>query len=167
MTNTPLPQRKKNRLNHWDYSTKGSYHITICTHNHDPLLGKVVNEDKGTSGHLARVDLTDIGQCCLNALIMAEITYEDITVDRFVIMPNHIHVLVTIENDDKRKTVSNFVGYLKSHATRNVHKKYPSLTLWQKGFYDHIIRGDKDYDATWVYIDNNPAKWAEDRYYRE
>ena len=83
-------------------------------------------------------------------------------------MPNHVHLLISInqaaENDNGRliiaPTVSRIIKQFKSEVTKKA-----GFSLWQKGFYDHIIRNDADYESVWIYIDENPLKWENDEYY--
>ena len=90
-------------------------------------------------------------------------------------MPDHIHLLITIGCDalpnmdewlmaDFKKEIiypnlSDVIGSLKSFSTREIHKIYPDLIIWQKSYYDHIINNQKDYDETWDYIEANPIRW--------
>ena len=88
-----------------------------------------------------------------------------ITVDNYVIMPNHIHLLLQINTDDDGRsmiapTVSAVISSMKGVAS-----KQAGFAIWQKGFYDHVIRNDKDYRQVWNYIDGNPGKWEEDKYW--
>ena len=90
--------------------------------------------------------------------------YPAISVDNYVIMPNHIHLRLQINsNVDGRPmaapTISTVVNHLKGIASKRT-----GLSLWQKGFYDHIIRGEHDYQEIWNYITGNPFKWTEDQY---
>ena len=106
--------------------------------------------------------------------------------DTFAIMPNHIHVLMTLKADTARRvptveqfgkptknSISSIVRAFKS-ATTNAVRKYVGTqravsenmyNIWQRSFYDHIIRNEEDYLRIWQYIDENPAKWTEDDYY--
>ena len=95
------------------------------------------------------------------------VVYPGVFVDEYVIMPNHVHLLLRIAPGDggagaPRPTVPSIVGGLKSLTRRKVG--YP---LWQTSFYDHIIRDESDYLRIWNYIDTNPAKWPEDKYYNQ
>ena len=90
--------------------------------------------------------------------------YANVFIDKYVIMPNHIHLIIGIKNGRAMHapTVSNIIGQTKSFVTKQC-----KLSIWQKSFYDHIIRDENDYLRIWEYIDTNPAKWAEDQYYTE
>ncbi len=90
--------------------------------------------------------------------------YECVFVDNYVIMPNHIHLLIRIENDSRRTqfapTVSRIIKQFKGSVTKQL-----GMSVWQKGFYDHVVRDEYDYQVRWQYIDENPPKWAEDELY--
>ena len=91
--------------------------------------------------------------------------YSAVSVDHFVIMPNHIHLLLQTNTDaDGRSmiapTISTVVRLMKGTVS-----KQAGLSVRQKGFYDHVIRNDNDYREIWNYIDGNPSKWVEDKLY--
>lgn len=94
--------------------------------------------------------------------------YPGIVLEHYVIMPNHVHLLLRIGSGAgggpgaARPTVQTVVGGIKSITTRRI-----GASIWQTSFYDHIIRDENDFLRIWTYIDTNPAKWAEDRYYSE
>jgi REP element-mobilizing transposase RayT len=93
--------------------------------------------------------------------------YKNVSVDNYVIMPNHIHLLLRLEihNGPARcpaptQPLPKIVSAFKSLTTRTAGRP-----LWQRGYYEHVVRGDYDYERIWRYIDDNPAKWPEDEYY--
>jgi len=91
--------------------------------------------------------------------------YKGVLVDKFAIMPNHIHLIIknqTGGHGDPPLQVYDIIGRFKSY-TNSKH----SNTLWQRSFHDHIIRGERDYLKIWNYIDTNPQKWKEDCFYTE
>ena len=154
-----LPKRKQNRLPYYDYSTPNAYFITICTQNRRNLFWKNVgaiidrpeNVPLNSSGIIVRQCIEDIAK-----------HYSAISVDHYVIMPNHIHLLLQINTDDYGRsmiapTISTVIRLMKGAATKHI-----GSTIWQKGYYDHIIRNEKDYLDVWNYIDGNPCKWADD-----
>jgi len=88
-------------------------------------------------------------------------------VDKYVIMPNHIHLILKIERNINGRiisapTISTVVGQMKRKISKLV-----GFDIWQKSFYDHIIRNQHDYQQIWKYIDDNPLKWELDKYYNE
>lgn len=90
--------------------------------------------------------------------------YPTVQVEKYVVMPNHVHLLLTISEMGPARcpapTIPKIIGALKSISTRKAGQ-----AIWQRGYYDHIIRGSADYLRIWDYIDTNPAKWEEDEYY--
>lgn len=95
--------------------------------------------------------------------------YDNIFVDKYVIMPNHIHLLVRIEDSGRsgtpvptreNSTISRFISTFKRFCNREYGEN-----IWQSRYYDHVIRNQRDYDEIWEYIENNPAKWEEDRFF--
>ena len=89
-----------------------------------------------------------------------------ISVDGYVIMPNHIHLILFIHSDHGRPMVVPTISRVIQQMNGYVSKRAGRL-IWQRGFYEHIIRSERDYFDVWTYIDNNPARWAEDKYYCE
>lgn len=93
--------------------------------------------------------------------------YPFLRVDKYVIMPNHVHLIVLICTDgDGRPQAAPTLGRVLNQFKGAVTKQNGS-PVWQKGYHDHIIRNAEDYLRIWEYIDTNPAKWQEDCYYTE
>ena len=152
MPATYLPQRKLNRLPSYDYSAPGAYFVTFCTHNKRPCLWN--GENLSAAGMLVQQSIAAIAQ-----------HYPAVTVANYVIMPNHVHLLLQICADETgcpqpAPTVSQIIQQLKGHTARHARD-----TLWQKSFHDHVIRSEADFLRIWDYIDNNPATWKEDCFY--
>jgi REP element-mobilizing transposase RayT len=151
-----LPERKPNRLKSFDYSQNGAYFITICTKNSEHTLSHIT---VGTS--IARpqeILLTETGRIVDKAIKEIPKRYEGVFVDNYVIMPNHIHMIIRIESYDGRPmvapTISRIIQQMKGYATKQAGKP-----IWQNKAYDHIIRDDYDYMIRYQYIDDNPANW--------
>ena len=159
-----LPVRKRNRLKEYDYSACGVYHITICSR-HKKRLFSVIRENEYTGR--ADTYLSDIGKIVEDYLIQIPEHYDCISVLNYVIMPNHVHLLLAIESSDDdsgRQVVAPTVSTVVMQFKRNVSIAVGE-TVWQKGFYDHVIRDESDLENTYVYIDENPVKWDNDEYY--
>ena len=159
-----LPKRKPNRLPFFDYSTPGAYFITICTRNRM----KIFWQDVGAS--IARPNnppLSGLGVIVEKAILNIPLHYPAISVDHYVIMPNHIHLLLQINTDPDGRamlapTISRVIQHFKGAIT-----KQTGHSVWQKLFHDHVIRNEQDYLKIWEYIDNNPAQWESDCFYEE
>ncbi len=139
-----LPVRKRLRLADYDYSNTGYYFITVCTKGRKQVLSDIVADGS------AKVRLKPWGK-------IAE-TYLDTIcgIDKYVIMPNHIHMIVHKTNG---KDLSSDIRSFKILATKKI-----GCSIWQTSFYEHIIRNREDYLEKWRYIEENPLKWACDEY---
>ena len=159
--NEVRPVRKHNRLVQYDYSQNGAYFITVCTENRKSILSGVVG---ATIGRPAYVRLTSNGIIVENAIHGIESHYEPVRVDKYVIMPNHIHLLISIDCTDGRPmvapTISRVIQQMKGIVTKQI-----GHNIWQKSFHDHIIRPESDYEMIWEYIDTNPGRWETDCFY--
>ena len=164
-----LPKRKPLRMKSYDYSTSGAYFLTICTENRRCMLSRIVGDDVlGVPNNAQLLPYGKIADKCINRL---NEFYDNIIVDSYVIMPNHIHIMLFVAGTETsaassstRQTaaVSNFVSTFK----RFCNKEYGE-NIWQRGFYDHIVRGREDYEEISKYIHENPARWYCDNLYKE
>lgn len=165
MENNKLRKRKINRLENWDYSTNGGYFITICTDNRKHILSKIFVGDG-----FPVPQLTKTGRIIEDYIKNINSKYPCVTVNQYVVMPNHIHLLLFIDNNgtgNPSPTVGNIIGWFKYNTTKSVNEKYNTAgrKLWQRSYYDHIIRDEKDYMEKRNYILTNPSKWSDDEYY--
>lgn len=159
-------RRKALRLPRYDYGREGGYFITICTAHRKRVLSSV------GAGHLAGpvVELTEIGAIVDSLIQEIPQVYSAVKVEKYVVMPNHVHLLLTVSEMGPAgcpgparcpaPTIPKVIGALKSISTRRAGQ-----AIWQRGYYDHIVRDEADYGRIWSYIENNPGKWEEDRYY--
>lgn len=154
-----LPTRKQIRLPDYDYGQNGAYFITICTKNRQRTLW---NPLVGTA--IGRPNLSDYGRFADTAINNIAKIYPNASVDKYVIMPNHIHLLLILSGDGGRPvavpTISQIINQMKGYASRQA-----GFSLWQGRYYEHAIRNEADYLDVWQYIDGNPSKWPEDEYY--
>ena len=189
MENTrKLPVRKNIRLQGYDYSRAGYYFITICVKDGYEMLGTIdVGEAQGRVLHCI---LSEYGYVVKQEIENISVVRKECLVEKFVIMPNHLHMIVKIVGDDGnrpvqtqiacpvqtdddcvkyradchpplQKSIPNMVQGLKGAVTRRV-----GFSLWQRSYHDHIIRDETEYQRIWQYIDENPEKWADDCYYK-
>ena len=154
-----LPKRKINRLVGFDYSTPNAYFLTLCTNGKNKILWTDPNAAVDCPKN---VPLTVVGKIVDECIRNIPARYPALTVDHFVIMPNHVHLLLQIHSDNNGKplpspTISTVMNQMKGAASKQV-----GCSIWQKGFYDHVIRDEKDYQDAWNYIEGNPGKWSED-----
>ena len=157
-----LQTRKPNRLKNYDYSQNGAYFITICVQDRKPILSQII-VGEGLAPPVLK--LLPFGECIKEQINNLEIRYENVKIDNYVIMPNHIHILMRIENQtggaSPSPTVSDIICAFKSLSTLECKKLLPIDILFQRSYHDHIIRDNIDYQQIWQYIDENPTKWAD------
>ncbi len=173
-----LPQRKNIRLRGFDYSQNGAYFITICVKDRHELLGKIVEAAIGRPptvstvvnqlkveaaiGRPPHIILSEYGIIVDEAIQKIHEIYENVEADKYVIMPNHIHMILLINDGRAMRapTISTVINQFKGYVTKQI-----GFSMWQKSFHDHVIRNEEDYQNHWRYIDENPARWVEDEYY--
>lgn len=154
-----LPKRKNIRLHDYNYSSNGAYFITICTKNKENLLWK--NVGANCVRPLEQLPLSKMGIVVENEIHKLNTVYKNIKVDKYQIMPNHIHFIIFIYEDSNGRTqfaptISRIVKQFKGSITKQI-----GFSIWQKSFYDRIIRNEKEYQEVWNYIHNNPLKYLE------
>ena len=181
-----MPTRKQHnrrsiRLRDYDYSSPGEYFITICTQNRECLFGEVVDGE---------MVLNDFGKIAYNEWNQTEKVRSNVELDVFVIMPNHMHAILGIvaniqelgqptvgahgdtplhDHKSKFKSPSKTVGAIvrgyKSTVTKQINqiRQTPGQKIWQRNYYEHIIRNEKSLNRIRDYILNNPASWEEDQ----
>lgn len=145
-----LPVRKRIRLKDYDYSEENMYFITICVKDRLELLGKIIE---------GNIELTTEGKIIKQNINKIEKIYKNIIIDEYVIMPNHIHILLLI-NYKSDITISKIIKHFKTNVTREI--KY---SMWQKSFYEHIVRNEKEYFKIKEYIKYNVINWKKDKYF--
>lgn len=154
--------RKRNRLENYDYNTAGVYFLTLCTENRKQILSQIVARGILDAPDVA---LSSDGMIVDQAIEFLDENWQTISVLSYVIMPNHVHILLQVHGASgmPRATgavVPKFVSALKRFTNRKCGQR-----IWQTGYYDHIIRNEADYLTRLSYIENNPPKWTEDEYY--
>jgi Transposase and inactivated derivatives len=152
--------RKNARLKDYDYSRNGAYFITVCVKDGCEWLW----ENEPVGARIAR-PLTSAGKIIETSINEISVRYPMIEVLKYVIMPNHLHMILLINNDGRAMrapTVSTVINQIKGYVTKQL-----GYSVWQKLFYDHIIRNEADYLRIWKYIDENPLKWEDDKYFSE
>jgi putative transposase len=171
MGNENYHQRKPMRLYGYDYSQKGAYYITIITKDRKNIFGCIMGDEVELSlaGQVAQVEWSAIS---------TKFPYIDL--DEFVIMPNHIHGILFIQNPgqfpNQPRSESTMINGAPKNSIISVIENYKSLTsrkirqlnfipggqVWHTRFYDHIIRGYEEFEKIREYIVNNPSKWNRD-----
>ncbi|MEJ5299358.1 MAG: transposase [Thermodesulforhabdaceae bacterium] len=171
--------RQSIRLKNYDYTQPGAYFITLCTYERAQLFGYVDN------GAMVLNALGEIARQCWLAIPNH---FPHTELDEFVIMPNHVHGIIWIVGDvgarhavplqsAVRKTMEQFgqpvlgsiptiVRSFKSAVTHriNQYRGTPGALVWQRNYYEHIIRTERVLNAIRQYIRDNPLRWHMDRY---
>ena len=160
--------RRSIRLKDYDYSQSGAYFITICTYNKECLFGEIVD---------SQTHLNKFGWVISEEWLRSIKLRQEIELDEFVIMPNHIHgIVIIIESNvgatgrspllkgPKPKSIGAFVAGFKSAVTKRINsiRGTPGMPVWQRNYYEHIIRSEKDLQNITDYIEANPSLWDED-----
>ena len=143
--------RKSTRIPNYDYSSENYYFITICTYNRKCLFG--MPDQLSKIGAIARQEIEAI-----------PLHYKHVHIDKFVVMPNHVHMIMVLSNGNQ-VDAEQIIAQYKSGVTRKVRKIYPDLEIWQRSFHDHIIRNQNSYEKIWLYIEGNPQNWPKDCFY--
>lgn len=161
--------RKSIRLSGYDYSQQGAYYITIVTNKRKCVFGEIIRGE---------IQLSKIGSIVDNVWLSIPEHFPHVTAEVYQIMPNHIHGIIVIvgarhavplqgiENFGKpvRGSIPTIVRSFKSEVTRrvNVLRNTPGEILWQRNYYEHVIRDEKEYQAMFDYIIMNPQNWEDD-----
>jgi len=170
VSNPDKYHRRSIRLKDFDYSQSGAYFITICTHNKECVFGDVVN---------GKMWLNKYGRIILEEWIKTENIRANVRMDFYVVMPNHVHGLIVINHrrgvlqyaptktkfQSPSQTVGAIVRGFKSVTTKRINQiRYtPGLPVWQRNYYEHVIRNKVKLNKIREYIQNNSLKWHLDR----
>lgn len=155
-------KRKPTYLANYDCNSTGAYFVTICTRSKANYFSNIMVSN---ASEPATVRLTRFGKIAEEQIKAINFKYVDVDIENYVIMPNHIHMIVSTFYDNEKDnniSVTDVVRIFKSLTTR-LCKVGPMI--FQRSFYDHIIRNDTDYSRILNYINNNPSKWEEDSLY--
>lgn len=155
-------KRKLLRLQRFDYATHVYYFITICCKDKQHLLGRIVGAAYMSPVH---VILSKTGEIAEKNLLAIEEHTPQVDIEKYVIMPNHLHMILSIGGSGEAAaggiyaapTVPRIMNSYKASVSRDA-----GFPIWQRSFYDHIIRNQPDFEETWKYIDNNPLQWVLD-----
>jgi len=168
-----LRKRKQLRLKDYDYGQEGAYFVTICTFERQCLFGKIDN---------GKMILNDMGKIVRDEWLKTPIVRLYIALGEFVVMPNHVHGVIEINktvgatrrvartSSNKNRgpisgSIGAIIGQYKSKTTKRINKlcNTPSRYVWQRNYFDHIIRNDIDLNRIRQYINENPINWDSDR----
>lgn len=146
--NPNIHHRRSIRIKDYDYSQEGLYFITICCKERNRILG-IIEDNK--------VLINQYGNIIKNELIALNQKYKNTNILKYVIMPDHIHFIIELMNGNK-KTIGDIIKTYKSVTSKRINKIEP-INLWQRNYYEHIIRNEKELYRIYYYIENNPINW--------
>lgn len=162
---------QSSRLNGWNYSSTGCYFLTICTFNKECSLGFIRN---------GKAELSTLGRIAETEILRSFVMRNELTCFQYVIMPNHIHLIVGISRNAENhkiigsdtstlagQSISSFLCGFKSAVTCQINsfRSSPGKRVWQPRFYDHLIRNVVEFENISAYVANNPRIWKKDRFY--
>lgn len=158
--NPGILHRRSLRLKGYDYSQAGAYFVTICVHEKKCLFGEVIG---------SKMEVNEIGRRVQMVWDGLPAHYPYVATDAFVIMPNHVHGVIAIRAGlkpapTKRHGLSEIVRAFKTFSARQINefRNTPGAPVWQRNYYEHIIRNDEDYNRIAEYIATNPQRWRDD-----
>ena len=170
-------RHKSIRLKGYDYTQSGAYFVTICAQDKKNLFSQIVD---------GNVILNEFGKIIENEWVKTGQIRKNVIIDEYVIMPNHLHGIIIIKNDhddrngtQRRVATANIESFgkpvsgslptivrgFKSTTTRQINelRNMPEMPLWQRNYYEHVVRNDDDLNEIREYIINNPLKWDLDK----
>jgi len=173
LDNRGVPRRRSIRLPEYDYAQPGAYFITACAHDRACLFGDIVGTD---------MRLNEWGEIAAECWRAIPDHFEHVTLDEYVIMPNHVHGILVIEDDwagnvrathaspvpprgPQPRSIGAIVGSFKSATARRINdlRGTPDTRVWHRNYYEHVIRSEESLRQIRQYIADNPIHWADDR----
>jgi putative transposase len=164
-----IHHRRSIRLQGYDYSQSGAYFVTIVAWQRERLFGEIVAGEMqlNTFGEIVRAEWERT----------PEIRHE-VELGAFVVMPNHFHAIVIFKNDDTANvgadgrpplhrqphSLGSLMAGFKSTVTKQINeiRGTPKMPVWQRNYYERIIRNADEANRIHLYIESNPSHWAED-----
>ena len=160
-------RRRSLRLPNYDYSQAGAYFITVCTHGRELLFGDVIDSE---------MELNELGRIAAQEWLKSARLRDEIALDAWAVMPNHVHGIVLITDDrgkgdrpaapagPRPRSLGALMAGFKSAATKriNAQRSTPSASVWQRNYYERVIRNESALNRIRQYIADNPARWWED-----
>ncbi|HZW04413.1 MAG TPA: transposase [Anaerolineaceae bacterium] len=165
-------RRNTNRYPGYDYTQPGAYFITLCAFNHEPLFGTVRD---------GKVYNSACGQIVNSEWLRSTEVRNELVIDCFIVMPNHFHALLLLVGPPTevpelaiwplrpKRALGSLVAGFKAAVTKRTHEQglLVGQDIWQRNYYDHIVRDHANFERIQEYILTNPARWESDRFYRQ
>jgi len=173
-----LPERKSIRLEGFDYSDAGCYFITLCAKDRLHIFWESTPSHASVGANCVRPPLSNAGIIVENEISRISGTYESVSIERHIVMPNHLHMILRIRDSGRTQfaptgesqdlteqlnaapTLSRIVKQFKGSVSKQI-----GFPIWQRSFHDRIIRDHAEYLRFCSYVDENPARWGEDEYF--
>ncbi len=164
--NSDIHHRRSIRLKGYDYSRAGAYFVTLCTQNRECLFGDIMN---------GKMRLNEVGIFVADSWEWLAEQYDHVSMDAYEVMPNHLHGIIVIADGcrggsrtaptDQRKPIGRLIGAFKTVSTKRINelRHAPGTKLWQRNYWEHIIRDESELNRIREYIQNNPAQWEMDK----
>jgi putative transposase len=153
-----FPRRRNSRLHGYHYSSEGLYFVTICTHLRQPIFGEIV----GGSMHLNQA-----GKAVEETWDRMFRSSEE--ADTWIVMPNHLHGIVTITNagdpgtTSRRNPLGRLIAAFKAKSKKRINEiRQTGREIWQRNFYEHVIGSERAFARIAAYIHDNPMRWEDD-----
>lgn len=176
--NPDIHHRKSIRLKGYDYSQAGLYFITICCQDRICRFGEIVTDENSQ----AKMILNDAGIIANDCWLEIPEHFPNAKLHEHIVMPNHVHGIIELSGDDVRVqniepllnkfqniipgSIGSIIRGYKIGVTVRTKNIFPDQRIWQRNFYEHIIRNEKAYQTISNYIVNNPEKWNADKFYK-
>lgn len=161
------PRRKQLRLPNYDYRQSGAYYVTICTHNREMLFGEV-----SYVGAHPCVRPSTAGSMIKDKLFSLEQKFDGVKIDYYCVMPNHVHFILLKQGAHMGAPLHEIIKWYKTQTTNEYIKLVKQGVLppfhqhiWQRNYYEHVLRGENDLYEIRKYIKDNPARWFFDRFF--
>jgi REP element-mobilizing transposase RayT len=164
--NPEIHHRRSIRLKGYDYGQPGAYFVTLCVQDRVCVLGEIVRD---------AMTLSDWGRIAAQSWLWLEEQYPHVALDVWVVMPNHLHGIVILLDDDaviearhdaprRHKPLGQLIGAFKTTCTKRINqlRGTPGTKFWQRNYYEHIVRDARDMARIRQYIIDNPRRWKED-----
>ena len=168
-----IHHRRSIRLKEYDYSQAGAYFVTICAKNQKPIFGNILSD---------KMELSDIGKIINRFWIEIPSHFSNVHLDEYIIMPNYLHGIIMTDINcrggvtppqiegretlplQQKRTLGQVIGYFKYRSTKYINEihRLPGRAIWQRNYYEHVIRNEDDLKQVREYILYNPLKWEMD-----
>jgi len=150
-----MPRRKTLRLRSFDYSGTGAYFITVCAHRRSPIFGRCAGGELRLSG---------AGLAVVKCWDEIPAHFPSVELDAFVVMPNHVHGILFLVRAGHAPPLQTVVGSFKSAAAREVNglRGTGGNPVWQRGYYERVVRSEEELEAIRQYVSDNPRGWTSD-----